>query len=298
MLARKNDRLWERGARALTDGDRDLARESFSAVLERDPEYADALLGLHILDPSTPGLLERMVAAIGRFGEARDRFGIRLHSHYRPLAFAFETLELADDLRRARARELSLAGESAAAATLIDATTACPLSTIAEIGLAFDSGDWQQCLALIQGVGELGGELGLDLLIYRGLALRNLGLMTPAIDSFEIAIARGTPQIRRFASYERAVVLELSDRDTEAQAAFAELYAEDVSYRDVADRVVGAAARKQAEQEGSPETGFNGETHPNDDPDPDSFDAIVAGIEAGLLADDPDLPDNRPEDRS
>lgn len=300
----KAERLWLKGADRIEAGDHQGALECFEQALERDPSLTDALLGIHLVDPLRPGLLEGMLEGIDRFGDCRDRFGRRLYSFYQPLAFASVRLELADDVRRARAKELSLAGDHEDAEQLLGGCIDCPLTEMGWARLHFARADWERCLQVLQSIGIASGELGLDLLLFRGICLRNLGMLSPAVEALTAAVNDAERQaLGRMARYERAVAYELAGELDQARVELEAIYAEDVTYRDVAQRLAALNART-AEQQGTgnqvatPQatrepiaeaTGELAEAPADEDP----FEAIVRSLESGQLADDPDLPDNR-----
>lgn len=78
------------------------------------------------------------------------------------------------------------------------------------------------------------------LLMYKGMALRALGLPTAARDALTMALRRTkdrSPELLRAIRYERALAYEEMGQRARARTEFGRIYAEDPGYEDVATRV-------------------------------------------------------------
>ena len=97
----------------------------------------------------------------------------------------------------------------------------------------------RRILRLTQGV-ENETELHAGLMLYRGRALRGLGLLEAARDCLSAGLRRRKSRpdaLLRALRYERALVYEGLGQRARARAEFGRLYAEDADYEDVAERL-------------------------------------------------------------
>lgn len=272
------DQIWLAGLDAFEEGDAVAAGDHWARALILDPTCADAMLGLHALDPSRDELLRRMYENIESFGELRDRHERRLASTYRPTGFMIEHLELADDLRRALAIFEHRSENAEQANSLLEDARPCTLTSAVWARIAFENDDFQRCLAICQKL-ERDDELAADIDLMTGGSLLALDLAEPALEVLQRAVL-GAPELEAElqARYYLGLAFEKLGRDNEARQQFEAVYAADMNFADAGQRL--GLGGDEAEPLGAPEL------------EPE-WQELVASLKSGELATDPSIPDNQ-----
>lgn len=114
--------------------------------------------------------------------------------------------------------------------------------SLAELSLEADPGDHRACREIVKMASDVENESDIHaaLLLYKGKALKTMGLLTAARDALTKAARRKKDRSKTLLKairYERALVYGKLGRKSRARAEFEKLYAEDPSYEDVAARL-------------------------------------------------------------
>ena len=114
--------------------------------------------------------------------------------------------------------------------------------SLAELLLDAHPGDRDVCRQIVRLAEGIANETPVHaaLMLYRGRALRHLGLATAARDTLTAALRRrkGRPgELLRALRYERALVYGELGQKSRARAEFEKIYAEDPDFEDVAQRL-------------------------------------------------------------
>jgi len=113
--------------------------------------------------------------------------------------------------------------------------------SLAELAVE-ESGTRRSCqtaVELAEGI-ENESDLHAALLLYKGMALHRLGLLTAARDTLTAALRRKkdrSDELLRAIRYQRALVYDALGRSTRARSELGKVYAEDPGYEDVAQRL-------------------------------------------------------------
>lgn len=288
--------LWAEGLDAFESGERHAAAELWNKVLLVDPHCADAMLGLHALDPSRDELLRAMNHEIEGFGEMRGRFGRALTSTYRPVGFMIETLDFADDLRRALAIYEHRCGDESAANSLLEQSRPCTLTSAVWARIAFENRDYRRCLQICQKL-ERDVDIAADVDLMIGGSLLGLEMPAPAIEILQRSALNATDdEGEMHARYYLALAYEAEGLVDEAEEQLQLIYSLDVGFADVAARLGLASTEEPTPAPGgaaSPEWDaiVDALTAPPRAGDEAEWDSLVARL-AGDLATDPGIADN------
>jgi tetratricopeptide (TPR) repeat protein len=235
---RRADKLWLSGYQAWLDNNSALAQEEWEKALEADPKQADAALGLYSIDETRKEMLKVMLDNIERFGESREKHHCRLHAYYIPLAFMPESLELRDDVRRAQAVELIEQNEFKAAINLLDQCRQDMLTDSVVIRLLYRAQKFEKAIQLIQEIplSDDSGPLADDINFFYALSLRQLSLVTPALEELSKLSQEATnSEVRLAALYQRAGLYKEQGEDILAKQDLERIYSLDVNYHDVSE---------------------------------------------------------------
>lgn len=276
------EKLWRKGWEAYEAGNDAEAEHHWRRALDRDPGMADALLGLHALNPSDNDLLEQLVEHIDRFGECQERFQRRLVSAYFPVGFAHEPIEVKDDVLRAWAGILSVRERYDEASAVLSRCRPSRYTNAVKLRLAFDRHDHDQCMAIAQN-NEMPEALDSDIALLVGVSLIELGLHQVAADRLKAALKRSDGKVPTLAlRYQLARCYHRLGDEKRYTAELQQIYAVDVSFADVAERL-GIDTSGRTEVDDDSET-LDAEAR---------WEAIVAELEAGEPADSKQIHDNR-----
>ena len=242
----------------LVDGCRELALGSESEALRllqqaaslTDGAFLAGLLSLKLGHAQqAAGYLDAVVRSPERLGRQFGRYGISAGASI-PITDEISA-HIGPDLRGAllalvEARQ-ALAQWDEAMQCLERLRRAEPEDVLVTLSLvellsaraANDQPVLRRILRLTQGV-ENETELHAGLMLYRGRALRGLGLPEAARDCLSAGLRRRKSRpdaLLRALRYERALVYEGLGQRARARAEFGRLYAEDADYEDVAERL-------------------------------------------------------------
>jgi len=114
--------------------------------------------------------------------------------------------------------------------------------SLAELLLEAHPGDQQVCQRVVSLAQDIENDTPIHaaLMLYKGKALRHLGMPTAARDTLTAALRRKkgrTDDLLRALRYERALAYEDLGQKSRARAEFEKLYAEDTDFEDVAERM-------------------------------------------------------------
>jgi len=114
--------------------------------------------------------------------------------------------------------------------------------SMAELLMEGYPGDRQVCTRIVEMTGGIRNESSIHaaLMLYKGRALRRLGLNTAARDTLTAACRKKknrSEQVRRAVRYERALVYRELGRKSRARAELESIYAEEPGFEDVAERL-------------------------------------------------------------
>ncbi len=114
--------------------------------------------------------------------------------------------------------------------------------SLVELVLEANPRDRQTCQNVVRLTGEIenDSEIHAALLLYKGRALKELGLYTAARDTLTAAFRRKkdrSEELLRAVQYERALVYEKLNRQSRAREEFEKIYAEAPDYEDVSGRL-------------------------------------------------------------
>jgi tetratricopeptide (TPR) repeat protein len=276
---RKTERLWADAYAALQRSDRERAIDLFQQCAAAEPGLADAYLALFGLLGDDEQICQALAVTAPRLREYQRRFEQKLNTRYTPLYFASVLLASPDDARLAYARYLSVSGQIAGATAWTARCKQTDTRTIALLArISLDEGRWQDAAAYFQQVISLDDELRADAQLGLAFALEQLGFDEGARSSFVAAADLApTEKARRYCRYRLALTHERMGEQAKARRILEQIYAEDVDYLDVAERL---GAGSTVVSQTTPDGGL------------DPFEAIVANLEAGRLATDPAIADN------
>jgi len=254
---RKANQAWNDGARALgfrrgneqwRPADRTKARVLFQEAVELDPRMADAWLGLHATGHEPSLALDRMIDAIGRFGEQRRINRRPLRSRYAAGFYCrfdlddWESLYLAQTARWFAEQRIDLAWEflNRCGTDKIERDLLCGR-------LLFAEGRYEEMLPVLHRI-SASRVVGPEAKLYTGIALarrelygeaeRVLGEAAAGTDVTELAIE---------ATYFRGLVLRSLGRDEMARSALEWVYRHNPSYGGVAQLLADPTKRLETE---------------------------------------------------
>lgn len=254
--------LWRRCEQDGEEGLEDRATECFLQAWEEDRGCVEALLGLHYFLPEQK---YDLLAAIEPHASELTK-SEEIYSYYNPLIWKSYPLQSEGDFRRAWAKELAWNGEDVAAREQL---LLCPkgfLTDLTRIDLLFHSGEYDECLRVIQKIDDVPEEWDFEIRTLNALVLRRLGLHRPALRLLHELLAE-TSDLRKqlFVLYEQGLIMIDLGEDEAAQSVFEEIYSRDTEYRNVAELI----GRKE-----------------------DPWAMIVEQLTSGPEASDPTIPDN------
>lgn len=246
-----NERALVEGLKAMVQNNEDEALEHFEAGRElADAHWLAGILRLkrkHFNDAEAH--LRYCLRHVGSLGEHLDKYGVV------PTTSLAITPEVTAHIQpRARGTLLALAEVDQARGDL-DSARVCleelrrdhpddpvVVLSLAEILLECDDDRSDAAKAIVRMTGDLDNDTPVHaaLLLYKGRALRELGLNDAAFRTLTVAFRRKKdrdPELLRAIRYERALAYEDAGRNSRARSELEAIYADDPDYEDVAKRL-------------------------------------------------------------
>lgn len=272
---------WLQGLNSPNLSDLALARDCWRLAVRHDAGMADAWAGLCSIralygDPGADGAIEALALCADRLGEQQRAHNLAVLPFYVPLAYDALPVETPDDARRQFVRLRTLTGDLESARAMLARCDRDHVRTAAvTAGVELQAGEYERAIALLQRVVREEPRLEVDAKLGIATAMERIGLLHGAIGGMKDFIAATTHRkARLYARYQLTRIYLEHDQVQEARVELECLYAEDVYFRNVAELLGREPAQERLRRE-------------------QEWTAIVAGVESGFVAEEPEIIDDR-----